>query len=536
MSSSPGYVRPRTPLRAVRQRLVAALQEAAGPGLTAEAAQNLLKQARAWSSAARQLDNHLAEHPDAFIAPQPDCPLALPKLLKLLTANGFGDKVVLLGCARCGRTELPLLRLAPEGRCCPRCLRRTEQRPCARCGAIGNIAARRAEGSICHKCYRREPERQLECAGCGRFRDPVYRAEDGSVLCRACYTQPLRACVHCGQLQPTRKITDKGPVCRRCYTPEPRLCGICGEMRPIQRRGDDQGNPEICQRCYRFMGDCANCGKHSHGGHYRGGPFLCTTCWPRPARLCAICGKQKKITVTWPLGEVCNSCYCARLIHPAPCAECGTTRILVCVNHFGNVCTRCGGVDLDFTCKVCGEEGPGFHDGRCERCFVAMKIDALLSDENGTPIEALRPLGEALATANPRTVKTWLTTKTASRLLADLIARHTEFTHAELDKLPQNGHTKHLRELLVTTGILPRRKEALAQLQIWTERTLPALPAHQQRLIRPYADWHVLRRARRKAARGKPYRQGADLAARQAIGCAIKFLTWLDTVGTPSRS
>ncbi len=137
-------------LFAAQERLIGVLREVAGPGMSAETAQRLLQQAHAWEGRnARELDVYLSEHRDAFIAPSPHCPVTVLRLLTLLTDNGFGDKVVLLGCVRCGRTDQFLRRRTPDGRCCVRCMERVERRACARCGQIGRIVARRQEGRIC---------------------------------------------------------------------------------------------------------------------------------------------------------------------------------------------------------------------------------------------------------------------------------------------------------------------------------------------------------------------------------------------------
>ena len=135
------------PLTEARSRLISVLREVGGPDMTSEIAQDMLQQAHAWESVgARQLATYLSEHDDAFIAPSPHIPLAMATLFTLLADNGFGDRVVLPGCVRCGRTDKILKRPTPEGRCCERCMERVERRMCARCGKIGRIVGQRKEG------------------------------------------------------------------------------------------------------------------------------------------------------------------------------------------------------------------------------------------------------------------------------------------------------------------------------------------------------------------------------------------------------
>ncbi len=533
MTREADRLRQRSDLLEIREHLISTLQLTAGPDLTVEQAQRLLQEARAWEQPgnARDLAKHLTEHPDAFTAPSPHCPLALEKLLKLLTAAGFGDKVVLLGCARCGRTDKLLKRRAPEGRCCERCSERLERRLCARCGEIGRPVARRPEGPICRLCYRVDPARQLSCAQCGKVGQPVSRTTEGAPLCNRCTPKPKKPCVRCGKLRRVSANTPKGPICKNCYTSPPRLCGICGRMRPIQRRGDDRGRPDVCYRC-ASIGDCTSCGRRGGGAHYRGGPFYCTTCYPRKERLCAICGRLKTISAVWPLGPVCQRCYRSRLDHPEPCTECRATRILVCVNDVGDfICTRCGGIDLSFACRSCGEEGPGFRDGECYRCLLMAEVSKLIGNDDRALNPHVQPLFGALAAVDPGSILTWTRSTASTKVLADLVAGGSDITHEQLDKAPQNARTHHIREVFVTAGILPRRNEALAQLQLWVDRTIPTLPPRYQSLIRSYAEWHIIRRARRRAAR-VAFSHYADRSNRQRIRTVINFLLWLDNTGT----
>ena len=121
----------------------------------------------------------------------------------------------------------------------------------------------------------------------------------------------------------------------------------------------------------------------------------------------------------------------------------------------------------------------------------------------------------------------WLQKGAAPRILAQLVAQRTEITHALLDVLPQDLTTRHVREMLVATGILPRRQENLARLELWLDDVLNQLPRHQKTVIAPFAEWSVVRDARRRAARGR-YTTRACTHDRAEIRVAIKFLTWLD--------
>jgi hypothetical protein len=517
-------------LAAVRARLVAHLQQIVGPVMTAEAARAVLEQASAWTPcAARRLDSHIVENPTAFTAPSPQCPSSLARLLQLLDSAGHGEVITLLGCAICGRTDRKLLRLISDGRCCSWCVGRSELRACARCGQAGQLLARREEGPLCRRCYRKEPEFLRECAGCGRMRPTNGRRADGAALCQACAARPERECVRCATLRPAHVNSEDGPVCQSCYTAPVRLCGICSEVRTIKIRGVD-GRPETCTRCYRNRGECAVCGRVRHGSKLRGGAFHCASCRPRSSRRCDDCGQVKPVMTTWPLGTVCRSCYHRRERDPRPCARCGTTAVLIGRDQNDDICGPCAGSDLNFDCRRCGNPGHFHTEGNCARCIASDRVHAFLSHD-GTLAQQLHPLTEALAAAVPWSVLSWLNRSSAATLLASLVARRTEISHELLDHLPQDSDTRYVREILVTAAILPRRQEHLAQLELWAEAIVTGLPPHQRGIIHPFAEWEVLRDARRRAGRGR-YTHGAAATDRRDIRIAITFMEWLDTTQT----
>ena len=96
-----------------------------------------------------------------------------------------------------------------------------------------------------------------------------------------------------------------------------------------------------------------------------------------------------------------------------------------------------------------------------------------------------------------------------------------------LDGLPQAQSLHYVREVLVSSGVLPARNEHLERLAPWLEHLLHDKPAHHARLIRPFTHWFVLRRARRAAARRTFTRGSADFA-RARVLVALDLLSWLD--------
>ncbi|MEV6756587.1 hypothetical protein [Streptomyces sp. NPDC051214] len=141
----------------------------------------------------------------------------------------------------------------------------------------------------------------------------------------------------------------------------------------------------------------------------------------------------------------------------------------------------------------------------------------------------LEPLAHVLTGAtNPYPVLAWLRRSTAAHLLGRLARQPDHLDHEALDALPQRHATAYVRGLLVTAGILPQRDENLALLTNWAARTLAGLPPHHATPIRPFAEWHIIRDARRRSARGR-YSYAAHKGDCANIRAAIKFLAWLDT-------
>src|SRR5262245_49523013 len=105
--------------------------------------------------ALRQLDAYLAAHRDALNSGSPDCPASFVRLTHTLAEMGY--PVALPQCAECGRSPRHL-RSSPGGRLCARCWAgKSSRRTCDRCGKLGRVAARRADGLICYRCYQSDP-------------------------------------------------------------------------------------------------------------------------------------------------------------------------------------------------------------------------------------------------------------------------------------------------------------------------------------------------------------------------------------------
>ena len=196
------------------------------------------------------------------------------------------------------------------------------------------------------------------------------------------------------------------------------------------------------------------------------------------------------------------------------------------------VCGPCAGVPgLDYTCRECGRGGEIHSGRRCFGCVLAERARILLAGPGGEVPALLHPLLEALtAVTNRATVVKWLGESRSAQLLGNLARTGDPITHDLLDDLPQTQALHYVREVLVSSGVLPARNEHLERLAPWLEHLLHGKPAHHARLIRPFTHWFVLRRARRAAARRTFTRASADFV-RARVLAALDLLAWLDERG-----
>jgi hypothetical protein len=163
---------------------------------------------------------------------------------------------------------------------------------------------------------------------------------------------------------------------------------------------------------------------------------------------------------------------------------------------------------------------------------MSQQLHAALADPVlGIPAQLQPVLAHFGSAGSPRSVAGWLTAMPGGTLLAALAAtaHHRELTHALLDEQPQTPALHHVRDMLVQAGVLPPRDEYLERIEPWLGEVLAGRPAHHAALVRPYATWHVLRRARRRS-RGTSTMSAAGWA-RGRILAALAFLAWLDDRG-----
>ncbi|RYJ29059.1 hypothetical protein CU044_2152 [Streptomyces sp. L-9-10] len=206
------------------------------------------------------------------------------------------------------------------------------------------------------------------------------------------------------------------------------------------------------------------------------------------------------------------------------------------------ICSDCAGFMMSYRCSRCGEEGK-LHGGRlCTRCTVADRLSQLLDDGTGRIRPELVPLADLLRTMDrPLSGLAWLDrNKERPDSTADWLRRlatgDIELTHEAFHSLEPWRAAAHLRELLMSCGVLPAVDKRICSLERWLIGHLADIPDpdHAQ-VIRRFATWEVLPRLRTSSQK-KPITPAARRHAADQVKQATAFLTWLaardHTLGT----
>ena len=240
--------------------------------------------------------------------------------------------------------------------------------------------------------------------------------------------------------------------------------------------------------------------------------------------ICQGCGAERRLVS--PPGPGARSCAgCAEAPPLATCRSCGAERRLVSPPRPGaRSCAGCAEAPPLATCRSCGAEERPYLDGCCVRCALAIPAAEL----TGGPEGQLRAVYEAIVAApQPYSAHNWLRCSVAAELLGEVATGQLALTHEALDAHPARRGADYLRHLLVANGVLPAHDDALVRLEAWVGKRLANVEDQaQRRLLRSYATWRVLRRARQRAeAAGAP--RTATRYAKVNLNSAIAFLGFL---------
>jgi hypothetical protein len=126
--------------------------------------------------------------------------------------------------------------------------------------------------------------------------------------------------------------------------------------------------------------------------------------------------------------------------------------------------------------------------GRCRRCLLGARLSRLFDDGTGTVNPKLIPLVDALAAMEvPRGGLSWLEDHKVTTRIRALATGEIPLSHEGLDTLTVSNGREHLRELLITHGVLPERDRYLAAYERWAKgRVASVTEPADRRLITAY--------------------------------------------------
>ncbi len=438
--------------------------------------------------------SYLEEHPDGLVSGSSLAPPGLRPLAEALRLVGFVECQV-PRCARCAK-ERDLRYHVKEGRICTPCFNRSNARACSRCKKVAPVSTNDKNGPVCYACRRKDPAAQSRCIECG---NPgiVARRTDAGAICMRCYQRPKVKCDVCGEFAQIHSRRSGRAVCDSCYSQPLKLCSVCGELGKISKRGRQPDEGDVCEGCYEYpVAECAGCGLSRRVAQRTAIGPLCQACAVRPTRRCVDCDRDLPAHQITERGPICSTCYKS--------------------SH-------------QIECRGCGAIAYPYEKGLCARCVLERRLQEVLGGEESDI--RLEPVRLALLdVANPEASIGWLRKSSAATTLGQIARREVELSHQGLDGLEQTKPLNHLRGLLVAAGALPEYQPGFDRLEAWLEDLLADVPSDRANLVRPFAVWHVLRRARRRVQRGQFTENGAKWA-RLRISQSLAFLSWLDESG-----
>ncbi|WP_460848013.1 hypothetical protein [Phytohabitans suffuscus] len=146
----------------------------------------------------------------------------------------------------------------------------------------------------------------------------------------------------------------------------------------------------------------------------------------------------------------------------------------------------------------------------------------MLADADGYIPPQLLPVRDAPLTVDrPASTLGWLNQSPTAAALARLATDSRPVDHDVLDRLGVDLDVRQLRAIPVNTGVLPERNEPLVSVERWLGQVLADRPGRHAVLVRPFAEW-VLLRARRRA-QTRPFTQAAAADIRSRVLIALQF-------------
>ena len=235
----------------------------------------------------------------------------------------------------------------------------------------------------------------------------------------------------------------------------------------------------------------------------------------------------------WPDGYICAGCFAIACETYGRCTSCNVDRLVPGIADNGDrLCTDCAGGLGDYTCQRCGEEGWREHVGTCGRCVLRDRLAAVLDDGGGRVRPELIPFYDTVcAMTRPRSGILWLTKPHVPPILRALASGAVPLTYDGLSTLTPWRSVIYVRDLLISSGVLPPVDRFLFLFEQWLPGWLTSIEdSEHHQALRQYTTWHVLRHLRDTAQHAAvgPYR---NFNARGQLRQAATFLTDLATHG-----
>jgi hypothetical protein len=477
-----------------REVIVRAITEVLGNRLGVEDVEAIVNATLRPGKQLNMLADFLEEHHDGLMSGSSSAPPGITTLVEALRFGGF-DQFQLPRCASCATTK-PLRYQTDSGRICTACFTRSRALQCSRCGLTRPVTTRDTRGPVCHNCWRKDPTKLEECVVCGERGQVAIRSTLGPT-CMRCYERPASLCEGCGRHAPIHSRRTGKALCDSCYRSPRRVCSACGEEAVINRRGDTPESGNLCARCYEYPRvTCSSCGRVRRVSQRTVAGPLCQTCAVRPTRICTVCARERPVQALTDDGPLCSTCYSERHL---------------------------------VECKRCGTVARPYESGRCARCVLDDRLRAALGGDQFD--ERLEPVRAALLEGpNPEASLRWLARSHGALVLIQIARGEVELSHEGLGSLEQTKPLNHLRGLLIASGVLSQDMGGFERLEPWLDDLLKDVRSDKAQLVRAFAVWHVFRRARRKAQRGR-LTEGGVKWARLRVQQSLKFLDWLEAHG-----
>lgn len=147
-------------------------------------------------------------------------------------------------CYLCGQEKVAHLRIGNGVYVCENCSKLVKDGKCTYCGNQRQVLLKNSDSAICYACDSRPAS---VCSICHTVVKFYKTDENGTVLCKKCYTPAPKKCILCEKIRTPHKKTSRGHVCEECYEKPMRQCAQCG----VHRVGYKKiGDKYLCRECY----------------------------------------------------------------------------------------------------------------------------------------------------------------------------------------------------------------------------------------------------------------------------------------------